>query len=160
MRTTAWAGALVLAAALGVAPLAAQQGGGQQPGARAGQQGGAPGQQQPRGPEAWPQTAKGQQHQEVSRRMEQLLEQVRETNRWMAQREAAEGFRAMGRDMEQAGERLREMLRHVDRLHQDPAVTRDRDRLRETDRLRDRLHEMERQMEQAHEALRKAIGHA
>jgi hypothetical protein len=150
---------LLVAVLAGAAPLAAQQGG-QQPGAGPRQPGAGPGQQQPRGPEAWPQTAKGQQHQEVTRRMEQLVDRVRETNRWMAQRKSAEGFRAMGREMEQAGERLREMLRQVDRLHQDPTVTRDLDRLRETDRLRDRLHDMERQMEQAHQALRKAVGHA
>jgi hypothetical protein len=94
----------------------------------------------------------------MMRTMDRLMERIRETNRWMAQQPPQEGFRAMGRQMEQAGDRLREMLREMDRLHQDPAVTGDRDRARETDRLRDRLHDMQRQMEQAHDALRKAIG--
>jgi hypothetical protein len=159
MRSISVLRPLVLAALAGAAPLAAQEGGGQQPSGRPGQQGTGPGQVPPRGPETWPQTAKGQQHQEMIRRMERLVEQVRETNRWMAQHQSAQGFRTMGREMEQADEPIREMLREVDRLHQDPMVSRDRDRLRETDRLRERLHEMERQMEQAHEALRKAVGH-
>ena len=157
MQSTYTLAGLALAAMAAGAPVAAQQTGA--PGGRPGQQtGAAGGQQQPRGPQAWPETTKGRQHQEMIRNMDQLMDRIRETNRWMAQRQPAEGFRAMGQQMERAAGQLGEMLREINRLHQNPAVTQDRDRLRETDRLRDRLHDMQREMEQAHDALRKAIG--
>lgn len=98
-----------------------------------------------------------QRMQEMQQQMAGLMTRLRETNQWMVRENAMEQFRHMGQQMEQAGERLREMLRSMDGLHKDPALQGDRDRLREMDRLRDRLHDMQRDLDQAHDALRKMI---
>jgi hypothetical protein len=60
--------------------------------------------------------------------------------------------------MEQAGERLQQMLRQMDRIHQTPDLLKDQDRVRDLDQLRDRLRDMQRDMDQAHDALRKMVG--
>ncbi|MGE0441831.1 MAG: hypothetical protein AB7S39_15185 [Gemmatimonadales bacterium] len=98
------------------------------------------------------------QMQEMHRHMEQLMLQLKETNEWMVQAQVREQYRLMGAQMEQAGDRLREMLRQMDMLHKDPALLRDQDRLRDMDRLRDRLRDMTRDLDQAHVALRKLAG--
>lgn len=95
--------------------------------------------------------------QEMQRHMEQLMTRLKETNQWMVQQRTHEHFRNMGQQMEQAGDRLREMLRTMDRLHQDGGGDRDRDRIRDMDQLRDRLRDMQRDLDQAHDALRKMI---
>jgi len=104
-----------------------------------------------------PETPAMAQMREMHQHMERLMLSLAETNQWMEQHRAREQFRAMGQQMEQAGERLREMLRQMDRLHQDPELAGDRDRLRDMDRLRDRLRDMTRDLDQAHDALRKMI---
>ncbi len=88
---------------------------------------------------------------------ERLLLQMRETNRWMAQQQVDQPFRQMGKIMQQAGDQVRDMLRQMDRLHQDPALVPDRDRLRDMDKLQDRLRDMTRDLDQAHDALRLMI---
>jgi hypothetical protein len=89
--------------------------------------------------------------------MDQLMRRLQETNQWMVRQQTHEQFRHMGQQMEQTGERLRKMLRDMDRIHRDPDLIRDRDRLQAMDRLRDRLRDMQRDLDQAHDALRKMV---
>ena len=79
---------------------------------------------------------------------------VRQNNRWMEQHRLQEGFRRMGRELEGAGERLQVMLREMERLCEDPQLQRDRERLREMDRLQERLRMLIRDMDQTRETLR------
>jgi crotonobetainyl-CoA:carnitine CoA-transferase CaiB-like acyl-CoA transferase len=57
--------------------------------------------------------------------------------------------------MEQAGDRLRQMLREMDRLHQDPQFLQQQDRVRDMDQLQERVQNMVREMDHAQQALRR-----
>ena len=104
----------------------------------------------------------GAQHQQQLQHMlqhtEQLALQIRETNQWMDRNRARDEYRALGRNLEQSCDQLRDMIRQSQQLRQDADLQRDRDRLRELDRLHDRLQEMDRTLTQAHDALRKLAG--
>lgn len=120
-------------------------------------------QQQPPRQQATQQQAQQlQRMQEMHQQMEQLAARLHETNRWMSQNRSQQQFRDLGREMELTGDRIREMLKRMDRIHQDPDLQRDRDRdrdrLQEFDRLQERLRDMTRDLDQAHDALRKMIG--
>jgi len=93
----------------------------------------------------------------MTRDCERSLEQVRHMNRWMEQQGTHESMREMGRALEHSMEQVREMTRAMDRLCQDPALRRDRDRLREMDRLRDQLRQVLRDQERARLALRRVV---
>lgn len=95
--------------------------------------------------------------QDMMRRMDQLMVQLRETNEWMAQYQAQEQYREFGREMERSGEQLVMMAHHLDRVRQDPELQRDRERLEYVDRLQDRLCDMRRDLERAHEELQSLI---
>jgi len=86
------------------------------------------------------------------------MTRMRELNQWMEQKGSQEAFRDMGQHMAQAGERMQLMLRKMDQICQDPAMQRDRDRLRDMDRLHDRLRTMVREMDEAHRMLRQVAG--
>lgn len=101
------------------------------------------------------------QNQERIRALQQqvdgLMLKLRETNRYMAQQRTHQQYEELGRQMEQATERVRDMLRQMDQINKDGTLLADQDRLRDFDRLRDRLHDMTRDMDQAHDALRQMI---
>jgi hypothetical protein len=100
-----------------------------------------------------------QRMQETSQRMERTMTQIRDMNQWMAQRQTTcEACRQMGRDMEQAGDRVSAMIKQLDQLHKDPAYTGAQDRLRDMDRLHDRLRDMIHQLDDARESLRLLAG--
>lgn len=90
----------------------------------------------------------------MTQQMERVMTTVRETNRWMEQNRVQDGFLKMGRELEGAGERLRQMLREMDRVCQEPGMQRQQDRLREMDRLQERLQLLVREMDQTRETLR------
>jgi hypothetical protein len=92
--------------------------------------------------------------QHMTQQMERVMTTVRETNRWMEQNRVQDGFLKMGRELEGAGERLRQMLREMDRVCQEPGMQRQQDRLREMDRLQERLQLLVREMDQTRETLR------
>lgn len=96
--------------------------------------------------------------QETSQRMERTMAQIRSMNQWMAQRQRCDACLQMGRDMEQAGDRLQSMLHRMDQLHKDPAFTGDQDRLRDMDRLHDRVRDMIHQLDEASESLKLMAG--
>jgi hypothetical protein len=85
--------------------------------------------------------------------MERVMGAVRENNRAMEQSRVQEGFLKMGRELEGAGDRLRLMVREMDRVCQEPSMQRDRDRLREMDRLQERLQLLIRDVDQTRETL-------
>lgn len=89
---------------------------------------------------------------------DQLQNRARELNQWMEKQGTEQGLREMGRHMEETGDRLQLMLRKTEQLCQDPAIQRDRDRMRDMDRFHDRLRTMLREMDEAHEMLRKLAG--
>lgn len=89
---------------------------------------------------------------------DQLMERVRETNRWMEKQNADAGYREMGRYMEEAGKQLHLMLVKMDQMSKDKVMQKDQDRLRDMDRLNDRLHTMVKEMDQAHKMLRQMAG--
>ena len=60
----------------------------------------------------------------------------------------------LGQELEGAGERLQLMLREMERLCDDPGMERDRDRLRQMDRLQKHLQLMIREMDETRETLR------
>jgi hypothetical protein len=95
-----------------------------------------------------------QRMQHMTQQMERVMTTVRETNRWMEQNRVQDGFLKMGRELEGAGERLRQMLREMDRVCQEPGMQRQQDRLREMDRLQERLQLLVREMDQTRETLR------
>lgn len=115
-------------------------------------------------PAAQHQVEQAQRLQEMQQRMERLATQLRETNRWMEQNRAQQQFRDLGKVMQETGDQVRDMLRQMDRIHQDPDLLqtrdrdRDQDRLRDFDRLQDRVRDMTRDLEEAHDVLRKMIG--
>jgi len=86
--------------------------------------------------------------------MERVMTGVRQNNQWMEQNRTQEGFRRMGRELEGAGERVQTMAREMERLCSDPQIRRDRDRLREMDRLQERLQNLIREMDATRETLR------
>jgi len=90
----------------------------------------------------------------MTQQMERVMATVRETNRWMEQNRVQDGFLKMGRELEGAGERLRQMLREMDRVCQEPGMQRQQGRLREMDRLQERLQLLVREMDQTRETLR------
>lgn len=105
------------------------------------------------------QTRQQQQLQHMSRHTEELAQQIRETNRWMEQNRARDEYRALGQQLGQSCDQLREMIRQTQQLRdRDQSLQQDRDRLRELDRLQDRFQDMDRSMTQAHDALRKMVG--
>jgi FtsZ-binding cell division protein ZapB len=59
----------------------------------------------------------------------------------------------MGQELEGAGERLRTMLREMERVCEDPQMQREQERLREMDRLQERLRALVGEMDQAGESL-------
>ena len=64
----------------------------------------------------------------------------------------------MGQEMEQAAVRVREMVRSMERLHQDPEFTGSGERLRQMERLQERLENTMREMEQVQVSLQAMIG--
>jgi len=91
--------------------------------------------------------------QETMQHMERVMAGVRQNNQWMEQNRIQEGFRRMGQELEGAGERLQLMVRAMERLCEDPQVQRDRERLREMDRLQERVQLLIREMDQTRETL-------
>jgi hypothetical protein len=86
--------------------------------------------------------------------MERVMTTVRETNHWMEQNRAQAGLVTMGRELEGAGDRVRLMLREMDRVCRDPELERRHDRLRDMDRLHDRVQLLIRELDQTRETLR------
>jgi len=64
----------------------------------------------------------------------------------------------MGASMEQATVRMREMVRSMERLHQDPEFAGSEQRLRQMAQMQERLQNAMREMEQVQTALRAMIG--
>lgn len=121
----------------------------------------APPRQTQQGAKTPPMAATQQQRQlqHMLQHTEQLAVQIRETNQWMDRNRVRDEYRALGRNLEQSCDQLRDMIRQSQQLRdQDQDLQRDRDRLREMDRLHDRLQDMDRAMTQAHDALRKMVG--
>lgn len=135
---------VTLALALAAAPLAAQQPQAQQP-----QQQQMQSQQLMR---------MQQRMQETTTRMDRMMAQIRDMNQWMTQRQACQPCQGMGKDMEQAGDRLQSMLRQMDQLQKDPLFSKDQDRLRDMDRMHDRVRDVIHQLDEAREALRLLAG--
>ena len=96
-----------------------------------------------------------QRMQQMTQQMERVMGTVRQNNKWMEQNRVQESFVRMGRDLEGAGDRLRQMVQEMDRVCQDPDLLRerDRDRLRDMDRLQERLQLLIREMDQTRETL-------
>lgn len=94
--------------------------------------------------------------QQTMQNMERVMTTVRETNRWMEQNRAQAGLVTMGRELEGAGDRLRLMLREMDRVCRDPEMELRQDRLRQMDRLHDRVQILIRELDQTRETLRDA----
>jgi predicted RND superfamily exporter protein len=106
-------------------------------------------------------TQQQRQLQHMLEHTQQLGTQIRETNRWMEQNRVRDEYRALGRNLEQSCDQLRDMIRQSQQLRdKDQDLQRDPDRLREMDRLHDRLQDMDRTMTEAHDALRKMVGKA
>jgi vancomycin resistance protein YoaR len=99
-----------------------------------------------------------QRMQETTTRMDRMMAQIRDMNQWMAQRQACQPCQGMGKDMEQAGDRLQSMLRQMDQLQKDPQFSKDQDRLRDMDRMHDRVRDVIHQLDEAREALRLLAG--
>ena len=106
------------------------------------------------------QRATEQQMQQQSRmqEMDRLMERMHATNQWMTHQRSHEHFRQLGEQMAGTGDRIRQMLQQCSEARAALDPQRDRDRLKEMDRLQDRLHDMQRELDRAHDALRKTIG--
>jgi len=89
---------------------------------------------------------------------ERLMTQVREMNQTMVRQQANQQLQQMGQEMEQATLRIRDMVRSMERLHQDPEFTGSAERIRQMDRLQERLTNTMREMEQVQASLRAMIG--
>jgi len=94
----------------------------------------------------------------MQRQQERLIDRVRETNQIMARQQAHQQLRKTGRDMEQATMRVGEMVRNMERLHQDPEFTGSQQRMRQMDQLQVRLQNTMREMKQVQVGLRSMIG--
>lgn len=92
--------------------------------------------------------------QETLRSMERVAASLRQHNQWMERNRAQDGLRRMGQELEGAGERLRTMLREMERVCQDPELQRSRERLHEVDRLQERLRTLIDEMDRTGESLR------
>lgn len=112
----------------------------------------------PQQPAQGEQMMRMQRMQETMTRMERVMAQIRDMNQWMTQQHGCDACLQMGKDMEQAGDRLHLMLRQLDQLSKDPHIQNDQTRQRDMDRLHDRLRDMVQQMDQARDALRKIAG--
>jgi hypothetical protein len=93
----------------------------------------------------------------MTRECDQSLEQVRQMNRWMEQKGTHESLRDLGRSLERSMDQVREMTHAMDGMCQDPAFLRDRDRLREMDKLRDQLRQVLRTQDRARLVLRRLV---
>jgi hypothetical protein len=89
---------------------------------------------------------------------ERLMTQVREMNQAMVRQQAHQQLQQMGQEMEQATLRVREMVRNMERLHQDPEFTGSAERVRQMEQLQERIEGTMREMEQVQASLRAMIG--
>lgn len=93
--------------------------------------------------------------QDMHHQMEGLMTQLHQLNQQMQQQQLhCADCSGMVRNMEQAGERLQDMLRQMERVEQTPDVMNDPARVRDMDQLQERLRNMIGEMERAEEALR------
>jgi methyl-accepting chemotaxis protein len=106
-----------------------------------------------------PMTQRQMQLQHMAQHTDGLALQIRETNRWMEQKQVRAEYRQLGASLAQSCDQLREMVRQTQQLRDQIRDTKqDRDRLQQLDRLQDRLRDMDRNMTQAHDALQKMVG--
>jgi hypothetical protein len=76
----------------------------------------------------------------------------------MARQQVHQQLQQMGQELEQATVRTREMVRHMERLQQDPEFAGSEQRLRQMEQLQQRLQNTMHEMEQVQAALRAMVG--
>ena len=96
---------------------------------------------------------------DLGRSMQQLRQQIHETNRWMIVHGAPEGLHGVGTEMAPAGEHLQELVRRLDEAYADREVAGDAARVKRVDALRGQVRELERQLARTLAELRLAIGY-
>jgi hypothetical protein len=94
--------------------------------------------------------------QQTMAQMDRLMQGMRLVNQQMMQQLAQQHFQGMGQQMEEAGERLQGMLKHLHEMQRDPQMHAP-DRMRQMDQLQDRLRKVVDGMQQAHEAFQRLV---
>lgn len=94
----------------------------------------------------------------VGRSVDQVRQQIDETNGWMAVHGLPDGQHGVGTELAHASEHLQELVRRLDEAYADRDIEADPERGRKVDAVGEQVRKLERQVGRTLAALRLAVG--